>query len=80
MGEARVYPCLAAMRCTGLPGAKKKLGCKEGLNLLAPESHAQGSLLNDLVKVDSGTVFVDDGIHGWKRTDSITIIGTDNLK
>ena len=47
----------------GAPGAKKQLGCKEGLNLLAPESHSR-SMTGDLVKIDSGTVFVDLVISG----------------
>lgn len=56
----------------------KTLGCKRS-EPPAPESHNR-LMTGDLVKIYSGTVFVDDGIHGWNGTDTITIIGTDNLK
>ena len=60
-------------------GTKNSSGCKEALNLLAPETPRQGSLLVNLVKIDSGTVFVDDGIH--EGSGDVTIIfGKDNLK
>lgn len=58
--------------------ALKTLGCKRS-EPPAPESHNR-LMTGDLVKIYSGTVFVDDGIHGWNGTDTITIIGTDNLK
>jgi hypothetical protein len=73
------YPCLAAMRCNGITRRQKN---SSGAKRAEPPCTRDSGkpLIGDLVKIDSGTVFVDDGIHGWNGTDTITIIGTDNLK